>query len=70
VSTRGGLLRVRKQAGGGPRGGRSSVRGERGRGYGPGIGPARVGKVSSFIFLNDYFHFLFIFLLSPFLLNN
>jgi hypothetical protein len=40
-SSRGGLARVREQAGGGPRGGRSRARGEGGRGYGPRIGPAR-----------------------------
>jgi hypothetical protein len=49
------------------RGGSSRARGERGREYGPEIGPAR-GKVS--LFFISYFHFLFLFLLSPFFLNN
>jgi hypothetical protein len=40
---------------------------EKGRGYGPEIGPTRRRFLSFFI---SYFHFLFVFLLSPFFLNN
>ena len=50
-------------------GGESWARGEGGRGFGPRIGPAR-GKGFSFFILISNFHFLFLFLLSPFLLNN
>jgi hypothetical protein len=53
----------------GREGGESRARGEGGRGFGSRIGPAR-GKGFSFFILISNFHFLFLFLLSPFLLNN
>jgi hypothetical protein len=45
------------------RGGSSRARGERGRGYGPEIGPAR-GRFLSFLFLIFIFYFYFFYLLS------
>jgi hypothetical protein len=47
--------------------GKSRAREEGGRGYGPVIGPARGEGFSFFI---SYFHFLFLFLLSPFFFSN
>jgi hypothetical protein len=49
------------------RGERSRAQGERGRGCGPGIGPAKGERFLPFFISNFYFPFLF---LSPFLLNN
>jgi hypothetical protein len=48
---------AREQAGGGPRGEGDRTRGERGRGYGPEIGPARGERFLFFIF---YFHFFYL----------
>jgi hypothetical protein len=61
LAGRAGARGSRPEVGQEGRGGRE--RGERGCGYGPGIGPAR-GEVSPFLFLISIFYFYFFYLLS------
>jgi hypothetical protein len=67
-SSRGGLARARKQAGGGPRGGEVASAGRERPRVWAGNRSNQGGRF--LLFLISYFHFLFLFLLSPFLLNN